>query len=64
MSNCRNGGMKKEGCIPMSTQELPPPNALYRMITGFYVSQAIYVPHPAHLSDFEFVPTARFSGAN
>jgi O-methyltransferase domain/Dimerisation domain len=52
MSNCRNDGMKKEGCIPMSTQELPPPSALYRMITGFYVSQAIYVMARLGIADF------------
>jgi hypothetical protein len=27
----------------MSTQEIPPPFALFRMITGYYVSRAIYV---------------------
>lgn len=27
----------------MSAQEMPPPLALYRMITGFYVSRAIHV---------------------
>ena len=28
---------------PMSTQEIPPPSVIYRMVTGYYVSQAIYV---------------------
>ena len=27
----------------MSTQEIPAPFVIYRMITGYYVSQAIYV---------------------
>ena len=27
----------------MSTQELPPPFALFRMITGYYVARAIHV---------------------
>jgi hypothetical protein len=27
----------------MSAQEIPPPFVLYRMMTGFYLSQAIHV---------------------
>src|SRR5262249_47498053 len=38
--------------LPMSAQEMPPPIALYRMITGFYVSQAIYVTARLGIADF------------
>jgi hypothetical protein len=36
----------------MSAQEIPPPFALYRMITGFYVSRAIYVMARLGIADF------------
>lgn len=36
----------------MSGQEMPPPFALYRMITGFYVSRAIHVMARLGIADF------------
>jgi O-methyltransferase domain/Dimerisation domain len=36
----------------MSAEEMPPPVALYRMITGFYVSRAIYVMARLGIADF------------
>jgi hypothetical protein len=36
----------------MSAQEMPPPFALYRMITGFYFSLAIYVMARLGIADF------------
>jgi O-methyltransferase domain/Dimerisation domain len=36
----------------MSGQEMPPPFALYRMITGFYISRAIYVMARLGIADF------------
>jgi O-methyltransferase domain/Dimerisation domain len=36
----------------MSGQEMPPPFALYRMITGFYVARAIYVMARLGIADF------------
>jgi hypothetical protein len=36
----------------MSGQEMPPPFALYRMITGFYMSRAIYVMARLGVADF------------
>jgi hypothetical protein len=36
----------------MPAQEMPPPFALYRMITGFYLSQAIYVMARLGIADF------------
>jgi hypothetical protein len=35
----------------MSTQELPPPFALFRMVTGYYVSRAIYVAARLGIAD-------------
>ena len=35
----------------MSAQEIPPPFALFRMITGFYVSRAIYVVAKLGIAD-------------
>src|SRR5262245_62415736 len=43
---------RKRGALPMSAQEIPPPIALYRMITGFYVSQAIYAIARLGIADF------------
>src|SRR5262245_20172626 len=40
------------GCNAMSAEEMPPPFALYRMITGFYVSRAIYVMARLGIADF------------
>jgi Dimerisation domain len=36
----------------MSGQEMPPPFILYRMITGFYISRAIYVMARLGIADF------------
>src|SRR5262245_33852617 len=47
MSNCSDGGR-----IPMSMQEMPAPFVLYRLITGFYVSQAIYAMARLGIADF------------
>jgi hypothetical protein len=35
----------------MSTQELPAPFALFRMVTGYYVSRAIYVAAKLGIAD-------------
>jgi hypothetical protein len=35
----------------MPEQELPPPFALYRMITGFYISRAIHVAARLGIAD-------------
>jgi len=35
----------------MTTQELPPPLALFRMTTGYYVSQAIYAVAKLGIAD-------------
>ena len=35
----------------MSTQEIPPPVALFRMVTGYYVSRAIYVVAKLGIAD-------------
>ena len=35
----------------MTTQELPPPLALFRMATGYYVSQAIYAVAKLGIAD-------------
>jgi SAM-dependent methyltransferase len=35
----------------MSTQEIPPPFALFRMVTGYYVSRAIYVVAKLGIAD-------------
>ncbi len=35
----------------MSTQELPPPFVLFRMVTGYYVSRAIYVAAKLGIAD-------------
>ena len=35
----------------MTTQELPPPLALFRMATGYYVSQAIYAVTKLGIAD-------------
>lgn len=35
----------------MSTQELPPPFALYRMVTGYYVSRALHVAAKIGIAD-------------
>jgi len=37
---------------PASTQELPPPIALFRLATGFYVSSALYVAATLKIADF------------
>src|SRR6516164_9362941 len=37
--------------LPMTTQELPPPLALFRMATGYYVSQAIYAVAKLGIAD-------------
>lgn len=36
----------------MSVQEMPPPFVLYRMMTGFYLSQAIHVVARLGVADF------------
>src|SRR5262245_32999507 len=43
---------EKGGPTDMSAQEMPPPFVLYRMMTGFYVSQAIYVTARLGIADF------------
>ena len=35
--------LHKREVLPMSTQQIPPPFALFAMVTGYYVSRAIYV---------------------
>src|SRR5262249_35255142 len=44
--------LRTRDALPMSAQEMPPPIALYRMITGFYVSKAIYVTARLGIADF------------
>jgi O-methyltransferase domain/Dimerisation domain len=44
--------INKKARIRMSPQEMPPPLALYRMITGFYVSRAIHVVAQLGIADF------------
>ena len=36
----------------MSAQEMPPPFVLYRMMTAFYISQAIHVVARLGIADF------------
>ena len=35
----------------MATQELPPPMALFQMVTGYYISRAIYVAATLGIAD-------------
>ena len=35
----------------MSNQEIPPPFVLFRMVTGFYVSQAVHVAARLGIAD-------------
>src|SRR5215472_16012611 len=42
----------KQGAMQMSLQDMPPPFALFRMISGFYVSRAIHVMARLGIADF------------
>jgi hypothetical protein len=43
--------VKQEGATHMSAQDIPPPFALFRMISGFYVSRAIHVMARLRIAD-------------